>query len=138
MKQYPTKIIVAWAEAISGNHSIRDWLTANGYEELAAFTYALNLRDDARKWLIDSGHLELMALINGAEGDEKACVWLIENKYKKTDNIYKIIQEIISEWNLIKVSCGNVKFKGNEWKEFITNGNYPKHIEVLKKKNVWR
>ena len=74
MKQYPTKIIVAWAEAISGNKTIRDWLTSNGYEELAAFTYALNLQDDARKWLMDNGHPELMALINGAEGDDNVCI----------------------------------------------------------------
>ena len=83
VKQYPSKIIVACGEAISGNEKIRDWLMHHGYTELAAFSSALNLNDDARVWLMKNGYPELLALVMGAEGDEKACGWLRSNGYSK-------------------------------------------------------
>jgi hypothetical protein len=74
--EYPPKIIVAWGEAISGNAKIRDWLIANGYQELGVFTFALRNKTDARKWLMDNGFPHLMALINGVEGNKQAIEWL--------------------------------------------------------------
>lgn len=79
---YPPKILLAWAEAISGNREIRDWLTKNGYPELGLFTFALRNKDDAKKWLMENGFPHLLALINGAEGSEKALEWL--RKYNFT------------------------------------------------------
>lgn len=79
---YPAKVLVAWAEAISGNAGIRDWLIKNGYPELGIFTFALRLKDDARKWLIDNGHPELMATIAGVEGDARALQWLELGGYR--------------------------------------------------------
>jgi hypothetical protein len=73
---YPTKIIVAWGESISGNSKIRDWLMANGYPELGIFVHALNNQNEARKWLLDNNHPHLMALINGCEGNINAINWL--------------------------------------------------------------
>ena len=120
MKQYSPKIIVAWAEAISGNKKLRDWLASNGFAELSAFTYALNLHDDARSWLMTEGHPELMALIRGAEGEEKACIWLRENNFSKlaliaegADNddeaIRKLLLEGHREWAMISLKMRAVK-----------------------------
>jgi hypothetical protein len=78
---YPPKILLAWAEAIGGNAKIRDWLTANGYQELGIFTFALRNKDDARKWLMDNGYPHLMALINAVERNPKALLWLRQFGY---------------------------------------------------------
>jgi hypothetical protein len=77
---YPSKIILAWAEAVSGNVEVRDWLTKNGYEELGIFVFALNNKDDARDWLMKNGYPHLMAMINGGEGNQNAVKWLFTNK----------------------------------------------------------
>lgn len=73
---YPSKIIVAWTEAIGGNNKIRDVLLESEYKELGVFIHALYLKDDAREWLMDNGFPHLMAMIYGVEGDEKAIEWL--------------------------------------------------------------
>ena len=80
--KYPTKILLAWAEAISGNSEIRDWLIVNGYKELGLFTFALRNMDDARMWLMENGFPYLLALINGIEGNQEALQWLETNGYK--------------------------------------------------------
>lgn len=74
--KYPSKILLAWAEAIKGNSEIRDWLIKNGYPELGIFTFALRNKHDARQWLVQNKFPHLMALINGAEGNEEAIQWL--------------------------------------------------------------
>jgi hypothetical protein len=73
---YPAKILIAWAEAIGGNKTIREWLTANGYTELGVFTFALRNKDDAKKWLMSNGFEHLAATISGAEGNKSAVEWL--------------------------------------------------------------
>ena len=73
---YPPKILIAWAEAISGNNQIRDWLMQNGYQELAIFTYAVRNKDDARQWLMDNGCAHLLAMINAVERNDIALQWL--------------------------------------------------------------
>jgi len=78
---YPSKVIIAWGEAISGNVPIREWLMANGFPELGIFVHALNNQDDARTWLMENNFPHLMALINGAEGNPNALLWLKKNKY---------------------------------------------------------
>jgi hypothetical protein len=76
VREYPSKVIIAWAEAIDGNVAIRDWLMANGYPELGLFVFALHLKKDARQWLMDNGFPHLMATIECTEGREQACQWL--------------------------------------------------------------
>lgn len=73
---YPPKILIAWAKAIEGNKDILQWLSQNGYPELAMATYAIYLKDEARNWLTENGYPHLLAMINGAERDEKAKLWL--------------------------------------------------------------
>ncbi len=120
VKQYSPKIIVAWAEAISGNKKLRDWLASNGYVELSAFTYALNLDESARSWLMTEGHPELMALIRGAEGEEKACKWLRKNNFSKlaliaegADNDDEAVRQLLldgnREWAMISLKIRSVK-----------------------------
>jgi GrpB-like predicted nucleotidyltransferase (UPF0157 family) len=81
MKAYPSKIIVAWAEAVGGNKAIRDWLISNGYPELGLFVFAVHNKDEARNWLLTNGYPELMALVNAAEGNTQARMWLKKNGY---------------------------------------------------------
>ena len=73
---YPSKILVAWAEAIGGNTKIREWLIKNGYAELGIFVFALRNKEDAKQWLFDNGFQHLAATINGAEGNPNAVNWL--------------------------------------------------------------
>jgi len=61
----------------------------------------------------------------------------IENKDEKTRDIFNTIQKIATDWDLSKVNCGNVEFKKSEWNSFVLNGIFPKHIEELKRRNVW-
>ena len=78
---YPSTVIIAGGEAISGNLAIREWLMANGFPELGIFVHAHNNQDDARTWLMENNFPHLMALINGAEGNPNALLWLKKNKY---------------------------------------------------------
>jgi len=82
LKNYPEKILLAWAEAIKGNAKIRDFLNNNGYQELGMFCFALRNQDAARTWLVEKKYMHLMALINGAEGDEDAIEWLNRFDFK--------------------------------------------------------
>jgi hypothetical protein len=99
MKEYPSKIILAWAEAVDGNVAIRDWLMANGYPELGLFVFALHLKKEARQWLLDNQFPHLMAMVECAEGRGVACQWLekyqfelLEKVAKAADNDEKAVQ----------------------------------------------
>lgn len=74
--EYPSKIILAWAEAVKGNSKLRDWLMKNGYPELGIFTHALHNQDESIKWLFDNNHPHLAALAIGATGKPDALAWL--------------------------------------------------------------
>lgn len=75
--KYPPKILLGWAEAISGNKDLRDWfLESPDYKELGMFVYALHLKEDARQWLMDNGYAHLMAMINAVERNKEALHWL--------------------------------------------------------------
>lgn len=87
---YPSKIIIAWGEAISGNIAIREWLMANGYPELGVFVHALNNQNEARTWLMENNFPHLMALINGAEGNPNALLWLKKNKFDILEKMARV------------------------------------------------
>ena len=79
---YPSKILVGWAEAIGGNTDLRDWfLASEDYKELGMSVYAIHLKDDAREWLMKNGYAHLMAMINGVEGNKDALHWLEKNNF---------------------------------------------------------
>lgn len=80
-KTYPSKVLLALGEAISGNKGLLDWLLKSPYKELGLFVYALNNKADARKWLMENGHPHLMATINGAEGNRQALAWLEQYEF---------------------------------------------------------
>lgn len=73
---YPTKVLLAWAEAISGHEEFRDWLMGSDYPELGLFCHALRNEPTARAWMRHHDHALLMALIEGAEGQQQAVDWL--------------------------------------------------------------
>ena len=75
-RRYPTKVLIAWGEAISGIGELRKWLLGHGYPELGLFVHAMHNQSDARTWLINEGFPELMALCGGSEGDPRAVLWL--------------------------------------------------------------
>ncbi|UKN02479.1 hypothetical protein K6119_02955 [Paracrocinitomix mangrovi] len=80
--KYPPKILIGWAEAISGNTDLRDWfLASEQYTELGMAVHAIMLKDDARDWLLQNGYAHLMAMINGVEGNQEALHWLEKNKF---------------------------------------------------------
>ncbi len=76
LPSYPGKVLLAWAEAITGNEELRDWLMASAYPELGVFCHALMNEPTSRSWLRHHGHAHLMALIEGAEGESRAVEWL--------------------------------------------------------------
>jgi len=53
----------------------------------------------------------------------------------ENEKLFKTIQLIVSDWKNSIISSGNVKFTGEEFKEFLENGKYPERIEKIK--NVW-
>lgn len=76
---YPDKVLLAWAEAISGNEQIQDWLMASDFPELGVFCHALRNEATSRAWLRHHGHVHLMALLLGTEGEKEAVTWLRDN-----------------------------------------------------------
>lgn len=81
--KYPPKILVGWAEAISGNNDLRDWfLASEEYTELGMAVHAIYLKDDARDWLMKNGYAHLLAMINGVEGNQEALHWLEKNNFQ--------------------------------------------------------
>ena len=81
LEKYPSKVLVAWGEAISGKKQFVDVLFELGYPELGHFCYGLRNNSKAREWLLKFGFPHLVALIEGAEGKENAIKWLDTNKY---------------------------------------------------------
>lgn len=129
-RNYPTKVLLAWGEAISGNTALRDWLVQGGYPELGLFCFALRNVDSARDWLMKNGHPHLMALIRGAEGEKKAIQWLIQHGEQlladmalAADNDVPAMNRVLAKdrlWAVIAAKIGSVK---NE----IEDGNQDFH-----------
>lgn len=84
---YEPKIIIAWAQAVSGNDKILNWLNENGFQELTMSCYAIKLKDEARNWLQNNGYAHILAMINAAEGNKNAQKWL---KIHNFDLLYHI------------------------------------------------
>jgi hypothetical protein len=103
---YQSKIILAWAKAVEGNHEIKKWLFDNAYPELAISVDAINLKNTARDWLTENGYPHLMAFIHAAEGNGKAQKWLLLNHL---DLLYHMAMAIESEdesWKWIAQNAG--------------------------------
>jgi hypothetical protein len=123
MKKYPEKILVAWAEAISGNSEIRDWLMKNGYPELGLFRFALFFDEKAGKWLLNHAP-HLMATIKAVEGKKEAYKWLELNKLtllirlaKAADNNKKELNYLIKNDPLFASIALRIQMVKNEIEE---------------------
>ena len=79
--EYPSKVLVAWREAIGGNVEFRDFLIRSPYKELGIFCYALLNDKKSRKWLLDNNYGHLLATIEGIEGKDSALVFLKKNGF---------------------------------------------------------
>ena len=79
--EYPSKVLVAWREAIGGNVEFRDFLIRSQYKELGIFCFAILNDKKSRKWLLDNNYGHLLATIEGIEGKDSALVFLKENGF---------------------------------------------------------
>ena len=79
--EYPSKILIAWREAIGGNVEFRDFLIKSPYKELGIFCFAILNDKKSRKWLLDNNYAHLLATIEGIEGKESALVFLKKNGF---------------------------------------------------------
>ena len=55
MKDYPSKVILLWSDAVLKGGASRDWLMHNDYKELGLFCFALRNDQRAREWLMEIG-----------------------------------------------------------------------------------
>ena len=83
MKQleYPSKVLIAWREAIGGNVEFRDFLIRSPYKELGIFCFAILNDKKSRRWLLDNNYGHLLATIEGIEGKDSALVFLKKNGF---------------------------------------------------------
>ena len=79
--EYPSKVLVAWREAIGGNVEFRDFLIRSPYKELGIFCFAILNDQKSRKWLLDNSYGHLLATIEGIEGKDSALVFLKKNGF---------------------------------------------------------
>ena len=79
--EYPSKILIAWREAIGGNVEFRDFLIRSPYKELGIFCFAILNDKKSRKWLLDNNYGHLLATIEGIEGKDSALVFLQKNGF---------------------------------------------------------
>jgi len=79
--EYPSKVLVAWREAIGGNVEFRDFLLRSPYKELGIFCFAILNDKKSRKWLLDNNYAHLLATIEGIEGKDSALVFLKKNGF---------------------------------------------------------
>ena len=79
--EYPSKVLVAWREAIGGNVEFRDFLIRSPYKELGIFCFAILNDKKSRKWLLDNSYGHLLATIEGIEGKDSALVFLKKNGF---------------------------------------------------------
>lgn len=106
VRDYPAKVVLAWAKSIDGESQFTIWLNENGYPELAMSTYAIYLKDEARSWLMQNGFPHLMAMINAAEGNKKAQAWLITNQLELYFHLAMAVEDEKLSWNWIQINCG--------------------------------
>ena len=79
--EYPSKVLIAWREAIGGNDEFREFLIKSPYKELGIFCFAILNDKKSRKWLLDNNYAHLLATIEGIEGKESALVFLKKNGF---------------------------------------------------------
>jgi hypothetical protein len=79
--EYPSKVLVAWREAIGGNVEFRDFLIRSPYKELGIFCFAILNDKKSRKWLLNNNYGHLLATIEGIEGKDSALVFLKKNGF---------------------------------------------------------
>lgn len=60
----------------------------------------------------------------------------IELKEFVSEDIFKEMQSIMSNWPNVNINCGNVSFTGEEWIKYSKTGRYPDKVE--RTKDIWQ
>ena len=81
LREYPPKIILAWAKGADNNSEFLDYLYNNGYKELVMTIHSYYHKKEAKEWLMDNGFPHFLALVNASEGNEDALNWLKKNEF---------------------------------------------------------
>jgi hypothetical protein len=81
LETYPTKILLAFTEAVGGNEDLFEWLLKNGYSELALLSKSLRGGETSNQILIQKKFPQFAAFDAAIHGDVKAIIWLKKNKF---------------------------------------------------------
>ena len=81
LETYPTKILLAFTEAVGGNEDLFEWLLKNGYHELALLSKSLRGGEASNQILIQKKFPQFAAFDAAIHGDLKAIIWLKKHKF---------------------------------------------------------
>ncbi|MCD6178439.1 MAG: hypothetical protein J7K39_00895 [Bacteroidales bacterium] len=81
LETYPTKILLAFTEAVGGNEDLFEWLLKNGYSELALLSKSLRGGEVSNQILIQKKFPQFAAFDAAIHGDVKAIIWLKKHNF---------------------------------------------------------
>jgi len=110
LETYPTKILLAFTEAVGGNEQLFEWLLKNDFPELALLSKSLRGGVRSNELLIIQNFPQFAAFDAAIHADPKAIVWL-----KKNDFIFLIRLAEASQGKKIALDW----FENNNLKIFV-------------------
>lgn len=81
LETYPTKILLAFTEAVGGNEDLFEWLLKNGYPELALLSKSIRGGEASNQILIQQNFPQFAAFDAAIHGDVNAIIWLKKHKF---------------------------------------------------------
>lgn len=81
LETYPTKILLAFTEAVGGNEDLFEWLLNNGYPELALLSKSLRGGETSNRLLIQQKFPQFAAFDAAIHADVRAIIWLKKHKF---------------------------------------------------------
>ncbi len=81
LETYPTKILLAFTEAVGGNEDLFEWLLKNKYPELAILSKSLRGGEVSNQILIQKKTPQFAAFDAAIHGDIRALVWLKKHNF---------------------------------------------------------
>ena len=83
MAWYQNDINEKLCAAMREDREAHQWMTDNGYRELAEFCHAINGDEKSFQWLLHNGHPDLAAVVDCMTGNDHAKKWLLVNGYRE-------------------------------------------------------
>jgi hypothetical protein len=77
---YPKEVILKTNSWIEGSTLAKDWLLANGYEELVQLKDAVSRHNKPFEYLLVNKHIALAAFVNAIWDDQKAFKLLMDQR----------------------------------------------------------